>query len=1126
MPPRPGPGAAPLGPKARAPTAPTSPSDSFGDIELDLPAIPAGLPEARRGQPQPAPPRARPIDAELPAPKADLPASKRSSIRDLPSVAAHLPELAAHLPEVAAALPGVAAGLPMTAASLPNPVVAVPASGFGEIDLPTGESLPASPQAGHLPSPAQPPFSAPASFGEIELPREPPRVPGGSPRESRDPSGNFGHLELEDRPRSRRSSPRNAAAVHDPDRGGGMTFGEVDLSSPQEEPSGGPSSISVVAPFPRPDNADAGPDPTGRGRRQDAPGTPAGSKAAATALVRTDQRGGEREAKVTTTRKRSVGRRVALAAVVAVILAGAALQLTPHGAFGYLDATDRFHAKDYERAAAATIGTTERVLGADTYDDAKAAVDAVVAAHARMPRARPLTAYAAVVDYATTVRFGPDTSRASRAKQLLGELLPEEAVKYRDVALAAQAAANDEIDKARKALEATPSNGDPADPIGIAVAHMLGNLELAAHDGAAALLSFKRALGLSNDARAHFGLARAYDALGDTSNAKKEIEATLAASPQHPGALGLRARLNSAPANEAQSLQDLATVLDGPARAKAAPSELSKAYAARAWISLDRGAATDAREAFAKAVTLDPRNGLALGGEGRLLLSEGRYTEALARFDAALQIDPASADAIANDAEAKLALDRLADAKQQLAEARQRFPKSLPIVLLLGRVEQHLGNYDAAESDMRASVAMVDPSRRDAVLPYVALSELLSSRGRLADAKAVLDDAKKTLASSAALDRALGDVAELQGDHEIAITQYRAAIAKNPRDAAAHFRLAVTLRRIRRFDEAGAELDKIAAVDKDYPGLSLERGLLFEDSGDVQKAIEQFKAALARAPDDPDLQLRVGSAYVSIGRPDDALPMLRKVLQERPASAEAHHYVGRALMLKGPTQQAEAIRYLQRAVDADPNRAEFHVYLAWAANEATPAQFDVAAREIDATLSLDKLSAEGYWQRGLLERMQGAVVDAIKDEKRALELRPSRYEAHATLAECYEDRNEYAAAIAEWAKAVAGAGDAPGPDGGVPHPYWRYKYGKLLMERGNPNAAVSLLVPAAATMEKLEQRPGWRPLLEVLTAEALDKVGRKAEAAEHYRRFLDIAPVNSPDRDDARAALKRLTGER
>src|ERR1019366_5691510 len=181
-------------------------------------------------------------------------------------------------------------------------------------------------------------------------------------------------------------------------------------------------------------------------------------------------------------------------------------------------------------------------------------------------------------------------------------------------------------------------------------------------------------------------------------------------------------------------------------------------------------------------------------------------------------------------------------------------------------------------------------------------------------------DARKKLPVSATLDRAFGEVAELQGDYDTAIADYRSALVKDPKDVATHFHLAVALRRVRKFELAGAELDRVASVDKDYPGLSLERGLLFEESGDVEKAIEQFKSALAKAPDDPDLQLRVGSAYVAIGRPDEALLMLRKVLQKRPTSAEAHHYIGRALMLRGRGDQVEALRNLQKAGDLDPNR--------------------------------------------------------------------------------------------------------------------------------------------------------------------------------------------------------------
>src|SRR4029079_11667406 len=95
-------------------------------------------------------------------------------------------------------------------------------------------------------------------------------------------------------------------------------------------------------------------------------------------------------------------------------------------------------------------------------------------------------------------------------------------------------------------------------------------------------------------------------------------------------------------------------------------------------------------------------------------------------------------------------------------------------------------------------------------------------------------------------------------------------------------------------------------------------------------------------------------------------------------------------------------------------------YVAWAANEATPAQLGLARTHIEKALQLDKLLADAYWQRGVLERKEGQTNDAIKDLKRALELNPARHEAHAALAEAYEEKNDMGAAIAEWQKAIAG----------------------------------------------------------------------------------------------------------
>jgi tetratricopeptide (TPR) repeat protein len=1082
----------------------------FGVVDLDLPTPAAHLPMAARPQ-APRKPLSDPFEVGLPTP-----------VGDLPVAAAGLPVVAGDLPAPAAALPAAPAALPIVAAPSLGRGAALPVRaerGFGEIDLPmVTDALPAvTPPDAHLPQPAGLADFESRGFGEIDLPREvgaPSRPPSFAPPVAH-PSGeaSFGDLQLGESPKSPRSGMSHSRAeradggVTRVDSGraeGGMSFGEVDLAAGgRSAETQSPVGVEAIAVGGDENSLQAqaariGPVPMRRARSQVVAEVPRGNRGL-----------------------------VAMVIGFAVVLGGAALQLTPYGAFGYLAASDVIHAGAYEQTTSETVRRTQAALAPDTYDAAKAALEAAYAAHASSPRARVLTAYSALLDFGTVARFGPDAARASRAKPLLSELPPDKPTKYLDAAFAAQLAEAGDIEKARSALKdaADRAAGDPAE---VELVLLRGETELAAHDAVAAKASFTRALQLSGGARAHFGLARAYELVNDISNANKELDLTLAASPQHPGALTLRARLASGSSEARRAAADLAAVLDGPARAKASPFEIAKAYAARGWFEMRRSAVSAAREAFAQAMKLNPSEIEALNGEGKLLMADGRSAEALARFDTALRSDPNSPSTIANDAEAKIALERLADAKQQLLAARERFPKSIDILLLLARAEQRLSNEKAAEENLKAAlaVAVADPNQPDAVRPYAALSKLLASRGHVSDARAALDDAGRKLPPSAELDRAFGEVSELEGNYEDAIARYRSAVAKDGNDLTAHFQLASTLRRVRRFDAASAELDRVAALDGDYPGLALERGLLFEQSGDVERALEQFRSALARAPEDPDLQLRVGSAYVAIGRPEEALPMLRKVLEKRPTSAEAHHYIGRALMLQGASTEADALHYLQRAVELDPTRAEFHVWLAWAANDATPARLELARDEVDRALALDALNADAYWQRGAVERKEAAIEDAIKDEKRALELRPSRYEAHATLAECYEDKNQYDLAMAEWARALAG--DAPLEHDGstVPHPYWHYRYGKLLMDRHGRAGALPHLLAAAIAGEKLSIRPGWLAPLEFLAAEALRGAGRRQEAAEHYKRFLEIAPVNSPDRADAQAAVAQLTGSR
>ncbi len=1073
-------------PPVLAPPTKPPPAPSF---ELDLPdARPEGrdLPVARGGGGFDIDLPATSKGTDLPATRsplnaADLPLTKPGAKHDLPSIKPSAP--GAGLP----AAKGTASGLPATKSgaagratfdSLELPAVAGPrpapapvepgSTKTADANVPTmAESLGLDALDAAKPADAAPAAPQARSFGELDLPVV------GPPIDIADrPVPGFGELDLGPRHLSLSGTPSAGA-----DAAGGAAKGE--------SPFGGGLAL-------RTDGANA--------ERL----APPVARAAGTGA----------HARVATPRPSRKGPKIALAVTVAVVLGGAALQLTPLGAFGHLAIADKLHAADYAKEAAEAATAAHKKMAADTFSSAREAADDLAQLHDRSPRSLPAAAIAAFVEFENQVRFGPDVPRATRAKSFLAEIPADVDVPYAAAARAAASAADGDWSAAKSKAEAASSR-ESNDGVKFDLDVLQGLSALARKDAAAALQAFGAAVAKDDASpRAHWGLAQAHLLAKDLDKVKQEVDATIRLSPTHAGARTLHAwHAWTAYHDGAAALAELDTVLDDPSKASMSAAEIGQALAYKGTIllALERGA--EARVAFERAVTADPRNIAALVGQGQNLYASGRYTEALTRFDDAVVRDPSNVAAIVGSAMAKISLERFDDAKKQLAAARKIDPNDMTIALWLAKAEDALGDRAAAETDYALATTLARPDNPDAVQAYASFAAFLASQGRTAEAQAKLDEARKKFQDSSTLDRAFGDISAAQGKFDDAVSYYMAALKKSANDLATRFRLGVAYRKMRKFDLATAEFDKIVEADKDYPGIALERGLLFEESGNVEKALEQFRSAYQKAPNDPDLALRVGAALVTIGKVDEGLPLLAKVKEKRPDSAEVNHYLGRAYLKKGGVEAAQAMRLLQRAAELDPNRAEYQLYVAWAANEAVPPQLGLARASIEKALSLDKLLADAYWQRGVLELREGAIDDAIKDLKHALELKPGRFEAYAALAECYEQKNDSFAAATAWQKAISGDDTRP---------FWRYHYGKLLLERGQAGEAARHLTFALTAAKKLEPKPGWLQRLAFDTGEALRKTGQKKDAIDAYELYMSMATPTAPDRKDAIAALKSL----
>jgi predicted Zn finger-like uncharacterized protein len=1065
---------------------------SFG--EIDLPALSGQAATHRDDLPAAPAPRAgapsNDLSLDLPArhqPGSDLPALSD----DLPALthdAGDLPALSDDLPALGSDLPALGGELPMPGGNLPMPGGNLPMPG-GNLPMP-GADMPTS--AANLPDRSRAAPRHADSFGELELPLvggsgASPPIPVSAPGHGDDPFGG-----------GMSAPPSSPDANIERQGGGGTSYGEVNLEGASEAAEVNLESVPPVSKREADDDMEFGAIPQ---ERETAAATPSEELDAAPAPGPV---GVAVAPRVQLPRPKRRGLRFAVAIIAILAIGGAALALVPAlGPFGAYWILDHVRAGQYQQLVRSTVSEARQKLAGDLSPDAAQALAVVDRAREQAPRVEALGAYAAYVTYMTDLRFGVPPAALAKARVWLQERASDKDgdVEYLGLARAAQDADSNHLARARQRLQSLHRN--PANEIDVDV--LRGEVEIKAREPKAALAAWQAAAAHEQSARTAFGLALAEYALDDWASARKHAALTLEKNPKHVGAKILSARIAwTGHRQRKAALALLGQVL--AERTLASSDEIVAAQTLRGQIDLVFSHVTDARKAFDDALRLDPKAAGALSGLGDALYRAGRYSEALARFEAATQADASDIGAQVGVAKTRLALEHPDDALALLKKLRAGHPKSMAVAYWYGSVEEALGERKEAEVGYRAAI---QNSGNDAgvIDPYIALSLLLNQEGRADDAQKVLAEARAKLPDSAALHRGLGELALSQGRYDTAIAELKKALTLDPSDVRAEFRLAVAYTKHRDFDDAKKTFDAVEKVDTDYPGLALERGELYEAMGQKDQALKAYETALAKAPNDLDLMLRVGCGKVAAGRAKEAEELLHKVLEQRPQSAETNACLGRALLSEG-TNPAEALKTLQRAVELDPHNAEYYMYVGWAANEA--GQVATAERALARALELDQGLGDAYWQRGVLRYRQGAVKDAVKDLQKALDLNPGRYEAHAALADAYNDLGKETDAMNEWQKAVTA--DPNKAD-------WHFRYGKMLGANRRNADAEEQLKQSISLGSAQAPPPPWMWEAHLLLARAL---GRQKQAVAQWQAFLREGPADSPYRGEAKNALAHL----
>ncbi|HWY27159.1 MAG TPA: tetratricopeptide repeat protein [Candidatus Angelobacter sp.] len=418
------------------------------------------------------------------------------------------------------------------------------------------------------------------------------------------------------------------------------------------------------------------------------------------------------------------------------------------------------------------------------------------------------------------------------------------------------------------------------------------------------------------------------------------------------------------------------------------------------------------------------------------------------------------------------------------------------------------------------------------------LSFLVGSSGALAQATvtrthipAPKDPANASLAAA--------QEAMERKDYAAAVTGLQDYLAKEPRDAAAHFQLGYAYTALRRSDDAKAEYEKAVALKPDMPEAQLNLGITlldanpqaavsplqkaadlmpaqarpkfllgmaFERANKLASAIEQYQAA--EKIDDKDFAVRfaLGRALLGSERASDAEPEFRAALELRSDYAPAHLGLAQSLFeqKKPEAAAAEYAVYLQLQPDDNAARMERASVLADAGKN------DDALAELDRAAATGPEGLRALKLRSFIDFQKKRYDDAIPALQKAAALAPQDPDIPARLGHVYLEKKDYPNAVQQLIVALKMNPDSNDVLGDLVTAQYLGK---------NYRAALQGL----DVMSHREPLPvgSW-----FVRATCYDKLGQLFDALDAYQKFLQLnKDLNSDMYFEASARARTLARE-
>ncbi len=264
--------------------------------------------------------------------------------------------------------------------------------------------------------------------------------------------------------------------------------------------------------------------------------------------------------------------------------------------------------------------------------------------------------------------------------------------------------------------------------------------------------------------------------------------------------------------------------------------------------------------------------------------------------------------------------------------------------------------------------------------------ERLLADGKVREARQVFEDALAIDPNDPRAWLDLGLAHEAAGDFESAEKAYRKSADLEPDFAEAFNNLGVLLREAGKLREATTMLERAVVLDPQLAAARFNLGLAYEEQGKFADAEREYLATIEQLPKDPVPRINLAMMLLSLGRRDDAAAQLRAARPMVRGDAILSIAVGEGLRRSGAPEEAVSVlrTVLNQAPEPPPTELLAELALAYYAT----GDLDAAEATMGRALAQNERDPALQYAYGSILAKQGKIDNARTHLRRAAKLDP------------------------------------------------------------------------------------------------------------------------------------------